>query len=91
MWGQLHNLTEGVKRRSGQKNCDRCGLLFKKILTECPRCSNINDEELSALLQQRAETRVGLGKTMFLSCGCILFIIFHYKFCCLRRNICMRS
>ena len=80
MWGQLHNLTESVKKRNAQKTCSRCCLLFKKSLTQCPRCTDVSDEDLDVLLQQRADTRVGMGKTMFYVAAVfgLLFIIINF-------------
>ena len=63
--GIIQHLTGMIELRNSQKQCDRCGLLFKKTLPECPRCADVSDEELSGLLQHSAEARVGMGKTMF--------------------------
>ncbi len=76
MRGKLHQLTENVKHRSTLKNFKRCGLLYKKQLRECRKCTDVDDDKLEALLRQRAVTRVGLGNIMLIGAAIFAVLIF---------------
>ena len=76
MLGKLHLLAESIKHRSTLKNCKRCGLLYKKKLTECPKCTGVDDDKLEALLRQRAVTRVGLGNIMLIGAAIFAILMF---------------
>lgn len=75
MWWQLHNLTEMIKRRNTLKLCKRCSLLHKKQLTECPKCTGVDDDKLEALLQQRSDSRVGIGNAMLYGAAAFVILI----------------
>ena len=75
MWWHVKNLSERVKHRNTLKNCNRCGLLYKKQLVECPRCSGLEDSDLDLLLQRRVRARVGMGRVMLYASIAIIIAI----------------
>lgn len=75
MWYSLNELQDKIKIRRQQKFCKRCGLLYKKIMDNCPHCHHIKDYKLKLLLKKRAKERISLGKGMVLGALVIMFIM----------------
>ena len=75
MWWHIHSLTERIKHRKTLRNCNRCGLSFKKHLIECPRCSDIDDDKLQTLLQTRSQNRISMGNTMFIIAVALIILM----------------
>ena len=73
MWWQLQNLLERIENRKTLRKCKRCRMLYKKRLTECPRCAGVTDDDLYLLLMKRSDERISIGKSMFY--GMIVIII----------------
>lgn len=75
MWWQIRNLSKRLEKEKLLKLCKRCGILHSKRLTECPHCSSLDDENLSRLLLQRAESRMSMGNTMLYFVAVFVLII----------------
>ena len=75
MWLNLYGLPESIKYRKTLKLCKHCGLLHKKQLVECPKCTDVDDNELEVLLQQNTRFRIDLGKTMLYGTAAFFVLI----------------
>ncbi len=75
MWWLIHKLKKNNQQRINQQKCRRCGLLYLKVLDNCPHCSGVNDQELKILLRKRAKFRVGIGKAMIIGALAIMLLL----------------
>ena len=75
MWWHLHNLTETIKNRKTLSKCERCRMLYKKNLTECPSCAGVSDIKLRSILRKRSDERIGIGKIMLYGMVVIVVIM----------------
>ena len=75
MWWQIQRLEEIFKQRKKQTLCVRCDLRYKKDLTSCPHCSEVDDNNLADYLKNRGKFRVGLGKVMFFTALVIMLLL----------------
>ena len=41
MWWLIHKLKKNNQQRINQIKCRRCGLLYLKVLDNCPHCSGV--------------------------------------------------
>lgn len=73
------HLQEQIAHRKTFKKCNRCNILYKKALDECPHCSGVSDIDLNLLLDKRKGFRLGLGSSMFLGALAILVLIFIFN------------
>jgi len=80
MWYLLESLQEKINERKQQKLCKRCGLLYKKVIENCPHCYHVEDYKLKLLLKKRAYERISIGKGMFYGALAIILIMFLFLF-----------
>jgi len=69
----FHRIGKQVEKLKHQTKCTRCDLYFQKNLSECNHCSHLADSELAALISQRKNFRMSLGKAMLF--GAVLFLL----------------
>ena len=70
-----YTLTKRLIKERRLKKCERCHILYKKALTECPHCSDINDKDLNNIIQNSSNARVDIGKLMLYGAVAIIAIM----------------
>ena len=76
MWFLGRSLESKILQRKSQILCERCGLLYSNKLSECSKCSGIDDSKLAILLKKRAKFRIGLGNGMLVGALIVLILMF---------------
>lgn len=79
MFSGIKHVEEKIAHRKTLKECERCKLLYKKTEDNCPHCTHLPDSELQLLLSERKETRLSLGKLMFIGAMAIIILMFVFK------------
>lgn len=68
-----------LKRKMGQKPCERCGLLYNpKRKDKCPHCGDLDDQGLKRLQERLAREHRGhrvLGFWFAVGAAFILFVL----------------
>jgi len=75
MFWRIESILDTLEKRKSLRNCERCKVLYKKLLAECPHCTGINDDDLYLLLVKRSSERVNIGKRLLYAMVIIIFLI----------------
>jgi len=79
-FGWIRYVAEMITRRSRQKLCKRCRLLYEKSFAYCPHCVDIGDSKLKTLLKKRKRLLGGLGTGMLVASLVITLLLLTAKF-----------